>query len=789
MRISRLPAVFLFIAACLISIPNAHSTPLTLAWDPSPSTVSGYKLHYGTSNGVYPNSVDAGTRTTYTLDLSNPTLYIVATAYDDAGNESAPSNQVIAHSITSSAGTGGTISPRGTFYVGRGSEQTFTITASSGYRVQNVTVDGVSVGAVTSTNLSNISAPHDISVTFAVDSGSESFTITASAGANGSISPVGKVTVAEGANQTFRITPSPGYKLASLTVDGSSLTPATSYTFSKVTRNHSISAAFAPITHTITSSAGEHGSINPSGTVTVNQGANRHFAITADTGYHVKNVVVDGVSKGAISSYTFTTVEANHTIRASFESDVRILTDTDMVSIPEGQTGVVRVKLSQRPPSAVTVSVAWLKGDPDIGVISGNSLTFTPSKWNVYQPVTLAASPDADLVNGKATIRFSADWLASVRIHTVEKDASQCATLLTLPDVNANGTPELAVLKQNPTTGANHVYVKDGETGALVRKVVFREGLIPRGLAAIDDQGACNLAFLGKSQTTGAIRVYIKAALTGRLVNSFLLDGDYRPRAMVALPDVNGNGVSELAVLGTHTSTGQMEVQVLDAQTGNRINNVLFTKGLAPKGLTVLPDLDGNGKAELGVLGVNATSGGVSVEIRDSVKGTLLRRIPFSSAYAPRMLVTVPAVSGAGIPGVAVLQVDWTARKFLVQVKNARTGAMVRNTRFDDACTPRSLAALPSINENGASELALLSANDDLSRVMAEVKDAVSGALVKPVRFAAGQAPQSVTVLPDTDQNGAPDLAALMVYKNTGRMRIRIKDALTGRYLRTINIP
>jgi len=186
---------------------------------------------------------------------------------------------------------------------------------------------------------------------------------------------------------------------------------------------------------------------------------------------------------------------------------------------------------------------------------------------------------------------------------------------------------------------------------------------------------------------------------------------------------------------------------------------------------------------------VNGTSGGVSVEIRDSMRGTLLRRIPFSSAFTPRMLVTVPAVNGAGIPGVAVLQVDWTARKFLVHVKNAETVALVRNARFDDACIPRSLAALPNLNQNAGSELALLSANHDLSRVMAEVKDAVSGALVKPVRFAAGQAPQSVTVLPDTDQNGAPDLAALMVYKNTGRMRIRIKDALTGRYLRTINIP
>jgi hypothetical protein len=71
-------------------------------------------------------------------------------------------------------------------------------------------------------------------------------------------------------------------------------------------------------TFTITSSVGEHGSISPSGVVTVDQGANQTFTITADVGYQIANVRVDGVSVGAVSSYTFTNVIANHTISASF---------------------------------------------------------------------------------------------------------------------------------------------------------------------------------------------------------------------------------------------------------------------------------------------------------------------------------------------------------------------------------------------------------------------------------------------------------------------------------------
>ena len=71
-------------------------------------------------------------------------------------------------------------------------------------------------------------------------------------------------------------------------------------------------------TYTITASAGSHGSISPSGSITVNQGSNKSFTITPDTGYQIDDVLVDGSSKGAVSSYTFTNVTQDHTISATF---------------------------------------------------------------------------------------------------------------------------------------------------------------------------------------------------------------------------------------------------------------------------------------------------------------------------------------------------------------------------------------------------------------------------------------------------------------------------------------
>lgn len=142
--------------------------------------------------------------------------------------------------------------------------------------------------------------------------------ITASAGAGGSIDPSGIVTVPDGSDTTFTITADSCHTILSVVVDGSSVGAVGSYTFTDVVADHTISATFAVKTYKITASAGAHGSISPSGAVFVNCGMDTTFTITPSTGYHVANVLVDGVSVGAVTSYTFTSVAANHTIAASF---------------------------------------------------------------------------------------------------------------------------------------------------------------------------------------------------------------------------------------------------------------------------------------------------------------------------------------------------------------------------------------------------------------------------------------------------------------------------------------
>jgi hypothetical protein len=308
--------------------PAASAAQVVLGWNADSSQVAGYDVHYGATSGNYTTVLNVGNVTTATLqNLASQTCYIALTAYDANNNQSPLSSELVIDSITSSAGSGGSISPAGNFFQAQGASQSFTITPASGYVISNVLVDGTSVGAVSSYTLSNISASHTVSATFAastppVQPPSASYTISASAGPNGAISPAGSISVSSGAGKTFTITPTPGYSIASVLVDGSSVGPVGSYTFSNVSANHSISATFAGATvqssYTITASAGQNGSISPSGSVSVGAGAAQSFSITPAAGYQVSTVVVDGTSLGALNSYTFNKVEANQTISASF---------------------------------------------------------------------------------------------------------------------------------------------------------------------------------------------------------------------------------------------------------------------------------------------------------------------------------------------------------------------------------------------------------------------------------------------------------------------------------------
>jgi hypothetical protein len=283
---------------------------------------------------VLVDGVSQGPLKSYTFTNVHASHLVSASFMDAAASDT----------ITASAGPGGTIAPAGATPYDCGTNATYTITPAVCFLVADVLVDGVSQGAVPSFTFKNLKTSHTIAVSF-VPGGN--VTITANAGANGTITPSGAVPVHCGSDQTFTPSPNGCYQVADVLVDGVSQGPLKSYTFTNVHAPHVISASFvyAPASDTITASAGPGGAIDPAGTVTADCGTNRTFTLHHDPCYRIDDVVVDGVSKGAVSSFTFTDISASHTITASFAASpqypITASAGTGGTIVPSGTVQVV----------------------------------------------------------------------------------------------------------------------------------------------------------------------------------------------------------------------------------------------------------------------------------------------------------------------------------------------------------------------------------------------------------------------------------------------------------------
>lgn len=154
---------------------------------------------------------------------------------------------------------------------------------------------------------------------------------------------------------------------------------------------------------TITASAGTGGTVSPNGASGVAQGGTLTITVTPNAHFQISDVLVDGVSTGAVPSVTFGSVTANHTVAASFAADAFTLTTnvvgggtvTRLPDAPSYAFGTV-VQLTVHP------SVGWAFGSwsgaaagttSPINVAMDAAKTVTATYIDVALPVVGLTSP------------------------------------------------------------------------------------------------------------------------------------------------------------------------------------------------------------------------------------------------------------------------------------------------------------------------------------------------------------------------------------------------------------
>ena len=150
-------------------------------------------------------------------------------------------------SLTCSPANTGTLSGQGTYR--KGSDVRIKAAPARGYRFVGWTENGSTISTDPEYTVKDISRDMCLAAAFEKDQ-AKTYTITAAASANGTITPEGKSTVTEGAWILYTITPGSGYLIKNVYVDGKAIGATASYNFAQVGENHTISADFAPIPET-----------------------------------------------------------------------------------------------------------------------------------------------------------------------------------------------------------------------------------------------------------------------------------------------------------------------------------------------------------------------------------------------------------------------------------------------------------------------------------------------------------------------------------------------------------
>ncbi len=343
--------------------------------------------------------------------------------------------------------------------------------------------------------------------------------VVASAGSGGSISPTGDVSVGQDSDQSFAITPSVGFHVADVVVDGVSVGTVNSYTFSQVTQDHTIEAGFAIDTHVISASSGANGSITPAGQIAIEQGADQTFIFEPDENCHVSDVLIDGVSVGAVSSHTFSDVTQAHTVVANFAVNAHVITASAGENGTIMPIGIINIDQGANQTFTITADQGYHVADllvDDKSVGAAATHTFS----NVLADHTIEAHYEIDVIPTHV-INASSGGNGSITPSgnvVVDHGTEQTFTIVPVEDYHV---AELIV--DGTSVGAQSSYTFSGITQAHTISAVFSIDT-HNIIATAGDNG---IIYPGGSVTVnhGASKTYLITPDTNYHITNVVVDG------------------------------------------------------------------------------------------------------------------------------------------------------------------------------------------------------------------------------------------------------------------------
>jgi len=295
---------------------------------------------------------------------------------------------------------------------------------------------------------------------------------------------------------------------------------------------------------TLIASASEGGSISPMGTLTITAGSNKSYSIVPLTGFKIADVAVDGVSKGAVPSYSFNNITGDHTISASFAT---------FVNKDFNQDGSVDILWQNDDGSCML----WNMNGPSY--VSTTSMPPEPdTNWKMVATGDFNNDGKPDIVWRNRSTGDNRIWLMNgttlITSVTLPTDANLNAKIGGTGDFNNDGN--IDIVWRDATVGTTYVW--------------FMNGISMSGNAVItpaNTDAAVKIVGTGDFNGDSKIDILTRSTLTGA-TTIWLMDGITKSVELTIYPQ-NTNLVAEIVGTGDFNKDGKIDVLWRNPSNGN----------------------------------------------------------------------------------------------------------------------------------------------------------------------------------------------------------------------------
>ena len=307
---------------------------------------------------------------------------------------------------------------------------------------------------------------------------------------------------------------------------------------------------------------------------------------------------------------------------------------------------------------------------------------FVPIKANVLPDLNGNGAPEIAVLGVRSSDQAVQvevrDSLSGVKLSAVPFDSTFTALDLgVVRDISGKGTAGLAVLQQSETE--LRVQLKNALSGVEIGNINFSAGYKGIDLLVLGDLNgnrAKEIAVLADNKTaTAADTVEIRDSKTGGLIRTISYGTGKDLQQLINLPDLNNSGGAELAVLRSNTG----RVLVKDAKTGLAVNTLDYAVSQPFRLATVA---DSNSQTNLAMLGVRAATGQPRADVHDPLSDTLINKVVFDNSGTTVGFIAIPDINGNGVAELVRLREQPGPQKLFAEVRDGRTGVLIQGMYF-----------------------------------------------------------------------------------------------------------